>query len=552
MSNRNLKQITFMMVVLLIYNYVASVSIRNINKYLPPAYQIDTSSISALLRDLKINGLQYGMSIIGYFLMYLLFVILLITIVLHYYHQLSIKIWLRNIHRGKIYVWIFILLLIFLPLNQFGLKIPIINYIPIPETFINMISITWMKICAGIIYFGLLFMVLRLRNTMYYLIVADKKLKSAIAKSWNENQTKKVSNIALLLCLLSQLLLTVVMLMIFQYLSDYLGNLDISITTANICIAFLTGMLYLVSAQWLLIFMTELNIRIKQKPSVSIQLLVVIAMMVTGGLSIRLSNRLLKKPVASQLIIAHMGVTSDNDVKNAIENLHKVSLTKPDYVEIDIQHTKDGIYVLSHDTVIKSINGKNYKINNTNWRKLKKVTYKSNGKKIKVSSFEDYLNEANKLNQRLLVELKINSTISNQELKTFWAKYGTAMEKNGSQVQSLNQNALKRLVKYTDITGGLLSPLNNTMNRDKINKFYAIEYSGVEPKTSEQAHNINKKLYAWTVDGHTNIMTMYAYGVDGFITNEPKKTRSYLKKIAKRPNYALVVWHSMLFKKTDF
>lgn len=552
MNNRYLKQTTFMMVLLLVYNYASSVCIGYINKYLPPAYQIDTSGISALLNDLKANGLQYGMSMVGYFMVYLVFVILLITVVLHHYQQLHLKNWLRNVHRGKVYVWIFVLLLILLPLNQFGMKVPVINYIPIPETFVSMVSGTWIKIFAGIVYLGILLIVFRLKDTMYYLIVEDEKLKSAITKSWHKNNHQLLANSTLLLWLVGQLLLTVGILMGLQYLIDYIGNLDISIVAANIFIVCLTGILYFVTAQWLLMFMTELTIRIDQRPKVSMQLLAVIAMAATGGLSLSLSNRFIQKPATSQFVMAHMGVTSDRDVQNAIENLHKVSVTKPDYVEIDIQHTKDGVYVLSHDATIKATNGKKYKISNTNWQQLQKVTYKSNSKKIKVSNFGDYLNEANHLNQRLLVELKINSSISNQELKDFVHEYGPAMKENGSQIQSLNQNALKRLARYTDITGGLLSSLNNVMNRDKTNQFYALEYSSVEPKTSQRAHQVDKKLYAWTVDGHTNVMTMYAYGVDGFITNEPKETRAYLKKITQRPNYALVIWHSMLFAKTDF
>lgn len=541
-----------MMVLLLVYNYTASVGIGYINKYLPPAYQLDTSGISALLNDLKSNGLQYGMSMIGYFLVYLIFVILLITVVLHHYHQLHIKAWLRNIHRGKVYVWLFILLLILLPLNQFGMKVPVINHIPIPATFVSMISGTWIKLFAGVVYLGMLLIVFRLKDTTYYLIVADEKLKQAIKKSWYKNKHQLLGNATLILWLIGQLLLTVGVLMVLQYCIDYVGNLDISIAAANIFIACLTGILYFVTAQWLLMFTTSLTTRIDQKPSVSMQLLAVVAMVATGGLSLSLANRFIQKPATSQLVMAHMGVTSDRDVQNAIENLHKVSATKPDYVEIDIQHTKDGVYVLSHDATIKATNGKKYKISQTNWEQLQKVTYQSNGKKIKVSNFGDYLNEANRLNQRLLVELKINSSISNQELKDFMHQYGSAMQKNGAQLQSLNQNALKRLAGYTDITSGLLSPLNNTINRDKTNQFYALEYSSVEPKTSQQAHQVDKKLYAWTVDGHTDIMTMYAYGVDGFITNEPKETRAYLKRITQRPNYALVIWHSMLFAKTDF
>ena len=291
MNNRYLKQTTFMMVLLLVYNYAASVGIGYINKYLPPAYQLDTSGVSALLNDLKANGLQYGMSMVGYFMVYLIFVILLITVVLYHYHQLRIKTWLRNIHRGKIYVWIFVLLLILLPLNQFGMKIPVINYIPIPETFVSMISGTGIKIFAGIVYLGILLIVFRLKNTMYYLIVKDYTLKHAITKSWHKNKHQLLTSITLILWLIGYLLLAVGILMGLQYLIDYVGNLDISIMVANVFIACLTGTLYFVTAQLLLMFMTELTIQIDQKPGAGMQLLAVIAMVATGGLSVSLANR---------------------------------------------------------------------------------------------------------------------------------------------------------------------------------------------------------------------------------------------------------------------
>lgn len=294
------------------------------------------------------------------------------------------------------------------------MKVPVINHIPIPATFVSMISGTWIKLFAGVVYLGMLLIVFRLKDTTYYLIVADEKLKQAIKKSWYKNKHQLLGNATLILWLIGQLLLTVGVLMVLQYCIDYVGNLDISIAAANIFIVCLTGILYFVTAQWLLMFTTSLTIRIDQKPSVSMQLLAVVAMIATGGLSLSLANRFMQKPATSQFVMAHMGVTSDRDVQNAIENLHKVSATKPDYVEIDIQHTKDGVYVLSHDATIKATNGKKYKIRQTNWEQLQKVTYQSNGKKIKVSNFGDYLNEANRLNQRLLVELKINSSISNQ------------------------------------------------------------------------------------------------------------------------------------------
>ncbi|WP_404411595.1 glycerophosphodiester phosphodiesterase family protein [Companilactobacillus paralimentarius] len=40
--------------------------------------------------------------------------------------------------------------------------------------------------------------------------------------------------------------------------------------------------------------------------------------------------------------------------------ISKAHATNPDFVEIDIQKTKDGQYVLSHDSTIESVTKKKY------------------------------------------------------------------------------------------------------------------------------------------------------------------------------------------------
>lgn len=126
------------------------------------------------------------------------------------------------------------------------------------------------------------------------------------------------------------------------------------------------------------------------------------------------------------------------------------------------------------------------------------------------------------------------------------------MQKNHTQIQSLNQNSLTRLNKYTNITLGLLSPINNLINNSKKNQFYSIEFSSLSPQTTKKAHKFGKKIYAWTVNTDSDITTMYAYGVDGFITDTPATTREYLKKVAKQPQYVKVVWNGLLFKRSNF
>lgn len=74
-----------------------------------------------------------------------------------------------------------------------------------------------------------------------------------------------------------------------------------------------------------------------------------------------------------------------------LKSLAKTHLTKPDYVEIDIQKTKDGQYVLSHDSTIESVTGKEFKISDTSWKRLREVKFISSGHKVYLTNFRTYL-----------------------------------------------------------------------------------------------------------------------------------------------------------------
>ncbi|EEJ42198.1 MAG: glycerophosphodiester phosphodiesterase family protein [Leuconostoc mesenteroides] len=56
-------------------------------------------------------------------------------------------------------------------------------------------------------------------------------------------------------------------------------------------------------------------------------------------------------------MIAHKGVSYPNAVPNSLIALKRTIATHPDYIEIDIQPTKDGVYVLTHNTKIKTVSG---------------------------------------------------------------------------------------------------------------------------------------------------------------------------------------------------
>ena len=167
-----------------------------------------------------------------------------------------------------------------------------------------------------------------------------------------------------------------------------------------------------------------------------------------------------------------------------------------------------------------------------------------------MSTFDEYLKLANHYHQKLLVELKISDTITNQQLKAFTTKYGTLLKENHAEIQSLNQNALKRVSKYIKIRTGLLSPVKNTIDSAKNNDFYSIEYSNVNTTMVREIDKQNKDLYIWTVNRPEDVASGYVLGVRGFITDYPKRVRSQLQQIKGQPTYSEALEGVILFQKS--
>ena len=120
----------------------------------------------------------------------------------------------------------------------------------------------------------------------------------------------------------------------------------------------------------------------------------------------------LEAPVANKpLIISHRGVSNKNGVQNTVQSLEKTSQLSPDFVETDVQETKDGKFVMMHDANIKNLTGVNANPQDLTLEELTKLDISENGYHTKVSSFDDYLSKANELHQKLLIEIKTSRKI---------------------------------------------------------------------------------------------------------------------------------------------
>lgn len=553
MHNRQLNHITWLMVLIFIFNYLAASCLHYFLSYAPQAYQINTSSFKHLVDDLLAHAPIYAITITTYFLIFSLFVSLLILSELLIHHQLSWQKFLSAVKRPKLYGFVLALTIMLLPLNELGLKIPVANYMTIPQTFMAMIANPFILTGLSLLYILILFFVLRLKYIPYYLIIDGIKQESLIKKSWQATQKSAWYYSRQLGFIFVKISFAFALLSGIQFFLDIANHRNWSVFTANLFTSLLAGVLYFYTATILYLFLSNPDQKRQvQTRQIYVHIRAVLFLVIIGFSTIFLSGKQLKVAHQNYLVIAHMGITSKSDIPNTIENLKKVHATHPDYVEIDIQKTKDGQYVLSHDPAIKNQEDKSYQISDYTWNQLKDITFLHENQKTTLSNFKDYVMLANELKQKLLVEVKFSQTVSNQELKAFSEDFGQLLAENKAQLQSLNQNSLLRIDQFLDNDLGLLSPIQNDVNQSKLSQFYAIESSSLTQKTITQATSINKSIYAWTVNSHKEIQTTYAIGVTGFITDYPAKTRQYLANISDRPHYALVPTGTLLLKRSDF
>ena len=84
---------------------------------------------------------------------------------------------------------------------------------------------------------------------------------------------------------------------------------------------------------------------------------------------------------------------------------------------------------MMHDANIKNLTGVNANPQDLTLEELTKLNISENGYHYsKVSSFDDYLNKANELHQKLLIEIKTSRKDSPDMMKHFMEKYGTVLK----------------------------------------------------------------------------------------------------------------------------
>ena len=257
----------------------------------------------------------------------------------------------------------------------------------------------------------------------------------------------------------------------------------------------------------------------------------------------------LEAPVTNTpLVISHRGVSNKNGVQNTVQSLEKTAQLKPDLIEMDVQETKDGQFVMMHDANLKNLAGINASPQDLTLEELKGLDISENGYRTKISSFDDYLNRANELHQRLLIEIKTSKKDSPQMMEHFLEKYGTTIKKYGHQIQSLDYQVIDKVLNYdSEIPSYFIMPYNSIFPKTKATG-YTMEYSTLDEYFVTKLWYTEQKLYVWTVNGSEAFDKAVQLGADGMITDDLEMVQLQVTTAQDDPEYTEL----LLKKATEF
>lgn len=440
--------------------------------------------------------------------------------------------------------------LLVIPFANIVFRTPLLAKMKIPQFLIDYMTRNWILLTILIIFYVAIFILaVRFLFTLPIMVLEKTTTRDAMKKSVRlmKNNWRKV------LRYFASLAIITILFTIINFVGIYLLQLfwdifprkfALVMATINLTLFQIISELLLIWASAIsLLFLIKITTKEKKilfethnKTIVTVAIVIWIFAIAVNGIEnvFYLTGIDDHVPVT----ISHRGVNNKNGVQNTVEALQKTVKFKPDYVEIDVHETKDNRFIIMHDENLKKLTGVDKEPKDLTQRQLTKLTAKEDGYRGKIVSLDQYIKTAEKLKQKLLIEIKTTPHDSKSFIANFNKKYGKVILKNKYQVQSLDYSAIIKMHQVNPKIPVLyIQPYNLTYPRS-VADGYSMEYSTLSSDFIWQAHLQNHVVYAWTVNNNAEMKKMMYEHVDGIITDDVAKLNTAVKQFKARESYA--------------
>lgn len=219
--------------------------------------------------------------------------------------------------------------------------------------------------------------------------------------------------------------------------------------------------------------------------------------------------------------------------ENTLGSVRDAIAAGADLVEIDVQLSRDGVLVVTHDSDFSRLAGVATKVWDLTYEQIRAIPLHASGTPGSKPEFVPTLDEVLVLARdgiRLNIELKYYG----DHQPRLAERVVQALQKHQMTsrviVQCLEYEPLQELRGLAPgIPTGYLLSVNARHPSDLKVDFLAAEKGRVNGPFIQRAHRHGQRVHAWTVDDPRDMDRLIALGVDDLITNEPALARERVR-----------------------
>lgn len=242
-----------------------------------------------------------------------------------------------------------------------------------------------------------------------------------------------------------------------------------------------------------------------------------------------------KQQQLKMINVAHRGA-SGHAPENTMSAFQKGVDMKADYIEIDVQMSKDGELVIMHDTTVDRTTNGTGAVKDLTLEEMKQLdagswfSEKFAGEKI--PTFEEVLNEF-RGKTGILIELKSPERYPGIEEKVAKALIERNMHKPSNKkivIQSFHHESIKTskellpLLPHGVLLGGGWAGVTDEQLADfaAYADYFNPTISIVTPELIDRVHAVGMKIYPYTSRSQEQAYELFSLNVDGIITDYPE------------------------------
>ncbi len=450
------------------------------------------------------------------------------------------------------------LVIFLIPFLHIGVSSSFIGTIKIPEFILDHIfkDKFLLSLYIGVVAL-LIYLLFRWLYGIHYFILEDCDFKEARKRSINLSKKNKIKDFLVILGVqfiialiyVVFILLGIALIVLLYKLwgkVNILGNLAITIIWLLIAVSFVVMTLLSTPISYAIISglfykhkekigekIVHVNIKEQEKNTINkkfktLKYIVIILLIGSGTVLtyevINGKNDLKIEYVRLMDVTAHRGA-SVKYPENTMRAFRGAKEMGADFIELDVQQTKDKKLIVLHDTNLKRTTGVNKNTWDVTYEEIEKLDAgsfldkKFKGEKIPL--LEEVIKYAKNNNIKLNIELKPTGKETDFEssvvelIKKYDFLDSSVVT---SQVYEVLEN-VKKCDKNVKTVYVMSLAYGDILKLDAADNF-SIEASSINKLLVKKLHNAGKEIYAWTVNTKESISKMIELNVDNIITDD--------------------------------